>query len=166
MKHLFCFLVALLPLAAQAQDYQKAVGFRGGQGSGVYFRKFMDDEIALEAILGFRSGGAQITFLREKHQPIFTEKSDQFLLGVGFGGHVGFTHSHYNQVLFERYYFPGRTFFPLIGLDAWVGLEYRFRSLPLVTGLSLKPGFDLFIPGFFNVHPANIALSIGYTFNP
>ena len=166
MKILYLFTVLLvidsLPLISQ--EYDRAIGIRGGVTSGFTYRQFLDEEVAMEGLLSFKRGGIQITLLREIHQPGLIEFSDNFLFSYGFGGHVGYIHSDYHYFLTERYYYPQRRYLPVIGMDAFVGLEYVLRVFPLCFSVDYKPFFELFIPGFFHLNPGDFAFSVRFRF--
>lgn len=157
-------LMIILSLPVTSQEYGRAIGIRGGVTSGFTYRYFLDEEVAMEGLLSFKKGGIQITLLREIHQPCLIEFSDNLLFSYGFGGHVGYIHSDNHYFLTERYYYPQRRYLPVIGMNAFVGLEYVLREFPLCFSVDYKPFFELFIPGFFQLNPGDFAFSIRFRF--
>jgi hypothetical protein len=162
--YLFTVLLVIVSLPAIPQEYYRAIGIRGGLTSGFTYRQFLDEEIAVEGLLSFKKGGIQLTLLREIHQPGLTEFSDNFLFSYGFGGHIGYIHSDYHYFFTERYYYPQQRYLPVIGMDAFIGLEYVLRQFPFTFSLDFKPFFELFIPGFFNLNPGDFAFSVRFRF--
>ena len=69
-------LMIILSLPLISQEYDRAIGIRGGVTSGFTYRQFLDEEVALEGLLSFKRGGIQIMLLREIHQPGLIEFSD------------------------------------------------------------------------------------------
>lgn len=166
MKQKLFFIVILsgISLFACSQEYNGAIGIRGGVASGFTYRRFFDHEIALETILSFRKGGVQVTLLRETHRPTLLEFSDNMLLAFGFGGHVGFSYTDHHNFMFDKYYFDEKKFLPLIGLDGYVGMEYICRKVPLAISLDCKPFFEANIKGMVQLNPFDVGFTIKYWF--
>jgi hypothetical protein len=164
MKNRILIIFFLFSLPSLGQEYERSVGIRGGLTSGITFKKFLDEEIATEAILGFKKHGLQLTMLRETYRPAMLEFTNNMQVFFGFGGHVGYVYTDRNSMLFRTYYFDSYRYFPVIGLDACLGAEYVFRRIPLAVSLNVKPFFELYIPGFFRLEPGDTALTISYIF--
>ena len=134
---------------------------------GLYFQVTGDAgnaETGFMALLGFRSNGIQLTGLRIVYETTLDEISPDLYLGWGYGGHAGFIITDNLRFLGDDYYFRGDRFCPLFGIDGWGALEYRFRSVPMVIGLNIKPYIELTIPSFIKIMPGDIGLSIAYSF--
>ena len=146
------FLISVFT-ACYAQDYYQAVGLRGGVTSGITYKKFLNEMKAMEAILSFKRGGVQLTAVREYHDLTLYKFSDNFYLMKGYGGHVGFYYDEPRSFLKFRFFDENeRMFAPVIGLDAYVGLEYRPDQLPVVLGIDYKPFFEFsFVPFSLNL---------------
>jgi len=164
---ILCFLV--VPFMLASQDYTGSAGFRGGYSSGIGFKGFMDEEKALEALVGWRDGGMQFTMLLETYRPVFLGYSEHVFLYLGYGAHVGFTR------WYERYqgdvyinghptYHYSRHSSPVIGADAIAGLEYRMYRVPLAFGLDIKPFVEFFGESFISLNPMDMGFSVRYTF--
>ena len=155
------FIAAVLCLAAigaQAQDYNWAIGVRGGgNSSGVTIKHILSDYNAVEVTFDYWypkqvSEGKRmirteaIHALYEWNTPIFT---NGFILYYGAGGHIGSMSmqktSEKNGT--ENYGRLG------LGLDGVVGIEYKLYDLPLAFSLDYRPYFNVFgfIPFFSNV---------------
>ena len=85
--------LCLASIAAQAQDYNWAIGVRGGgNDSGVTLKHILSDYNALELTYNFQYPrdrmlrASVFSLLYEWNQPVI---SDGFLLYYGFGAHIG-----------------------------------------------------------------------------
>src|ERR1700712_4874787 len=73
---------------SKAQNYTGAVGLKfGGYENGISGKYFMNKDISLEGILGFRTAGVVITGLYEINQTAFDVKDLNFYYGAG--AHIG-----------------------------------------------------------------------------
>jgi hypothetical protein len=83
----------------------------------------------------------------------------------GFGGHIGFFYSdNYRPFGLSRIYYPGRRFSPVLGVDAYTGLEYRMESIPIVFGIDYKPFFEFSLYQYFKLQLWDFAFSARYRF--
>lgn len=129
-----------------AQNYQYAVGLRGGYDmSGITGRFVLTSESMLEGLLSSDyDRGLTATALYEYYMPVIT---DGFNLYFGGGVHAG----AWDSLAF--------------GLDAVAGLEYKIPTLPLSASVDYKPSFT-----FGNnsregeLRMFGLALAIRYTF--
>ncbi len=147
---------ALLSLSAAAQQYDKAIGIRGGLFNGVTYKQAISSNTYLEGIASFRWNGFMVTGLYEITKPI-----DSNAPGLdwyyGFGAHVGFYDDNENGP-WDEGDFDG----PMIGADGILGMEYTFGEVPVNLSLDWKPAINLF--GYDGFWSDNVALSIRYTF--
>lgn len=166
MKYLILLAgILLLPFIGNSQDYWHAVGVRGGLSSGFSYKKFLDEENAFEGILSFKRG-VNVILLKEIHQPKYNQYSENIFIFHGFGGHFGFLNDDYANEeikIFKTNLRRGPSV-PVIGLDAILGAEYRFETVPIVFGLEYKPYFDIFAKDIFDLHMWDFALSLKYTY--
>jgi hypothetical protein len=116
------------------------------------------------AMVGFRKNGLQITGLRLFYEISLSEISPDFYLVWGYGAHAGFVITNQLSFLGEKYYFHSEKFCPLVGVDGWAAAEYRFRKIPLILSLNIKPYVELTTPSFVNVRPIDLGVSIAYSF--
>ncbi len=162
----YCIIPFLLFIIidSYSQDYFQAAGFRGGVTSGITYKKFLNEMKAMEAILSFRKGGIQITTIRQYHELTLYKYSDNIYFMRGFGGHLGFFYDKPNTFLkFSFLQNKDRVFAPVIGIDAYFGLEYRADQLPLVFGIDYKPFIEFsLLP--FNMNIWDMAFYIKYIF--
>jgi len=164
MKYFLITGLLLISLNSYSQEYYRAVGLRGGLTSGITYKQFLDDETAVEGILSFKRGGIQITVLHQIHEPALFEFSDNLYFVYGYGGHFGYSFSKKFNFFFNKYYYEEDTFYPIIGMDAFLGLEYQIRDFPFVVSFDYKPFFEFSIPRFFKINLGDFAFSFKYTF--
>ena len=161
------FIVLASHSLIQAQPVNKQAGLRSGYTGGLFFQATSEAgtaETGYMAMLGFRRNGVQLTGLRIIYETTLDEISPDLYLGWGYGAHAGFIVTDNLRFLGNDYYFTGERFCPLFGVDGWGSLEYRFRSVPLVIGLNIKPYIELTIPSFFHIMPGDIGISVSYSF--
>jgi len=158
------YLILLFSLPSAAQEYSRAAGLRGGLSSGLTYRQHLAPELAYEGLLSFRKGGLQCTILREYIQPAIFEFSEDFYFAYGYGGHVGYNFTDHYVIMFHEYNYYEKRFSPLIGIDGYIGLEYRIPVIPLQVGIDLKPFFEFSLFEIFRFAPWDLAFNIKYLF--
>ncbi|MFC2137535.1 hypothetical protein ACFLTE_05105 [Bacteroidota bacterium] len=165
-KLLLILIIFILSFNIYSQEYYQSVGARGSITSGITYKKFLNEMKAMEAIMSFRKSGIQVTALRQYHELTLYKHSDNYYFIHGYGGHVGFIYAHkdefllFNRVLKE----DGRGFAPVVGLDAYLGLEYRMDQLPFIIGFDYKPFIEFsLLP--FKMNLWDFSFFIKYTFN-
>lgn len=141
---------------SNAQDYRTGIGFRGGFTNGLTIKHFVTSSSALEAIVGSRWKGIELTGLYEIHGRAFhTERMKWY---IGFGGHIGF----WNGDNTSSYWGNAGTSYTVIGVDGILGLEYNFVEIPFNIGLDWKPAFNFI--GYSGIWVDGGAISIRYIF--
>jgi hypothetical protein len=154
-KLMLVLLIALFwGLKSNAQDYNTGIGLRGGWGTGLTVKHFLNDKAAVEGILDSRWHGLGITGLYELHTQAFDVDRLNFYYGVG--GHLGFWDGGY-----YRGYDNSKTY-TVIGIDGILGLEYNFKDIPFNLSIDWKPTFDL--TGSSGFYGDGGAISIRYIF--
>ncbi|MBK7571631.1 MAG: hypothetical protein IPI10_08420 [Bacteroidetes bacterium] len=164
-KLLLLFALVSMTITMNAQEYQTGLGLRlGGINRGITVKHFTGSNTAIEGILGFARHSISITALWEKHYPFPTAPGLSWYWGVG--GHVGFfqgdytygyyhankhDYDFYNENYDNRFY---------LGADFILGLEYKFKDVPISLGLDVKPQIDI-IPGLYTYFDG--ALSVRFT---
>jgi len=141
---LFIFFIAT---CSYGQFYEKNFGVRMGSTSGFSFKTIKDETSALEGIIGFRNGGLQFYGLLEAYRPAFTSKTEGLRVYFGPGIHLGFVTYRYDDCCGNSYEKGPLRFYPVIGLDGIIGLEYKFPMSPVVIGFDYKPFVEL--EGFY-----------------
>jgi hypothetical protein len=126
---------------AIAQDYNAAIGLRGGLYNGVTFRKMLSSSEAFEAILSARYVGFKVTGLYEIQKPFPSVQRLNWYFG--FGAHAsGYQTNKFNKTI------PSNTTEIILGADGVLGMEYNF-DFPLNLSLDWKPSVDLIGYGRF-----------------
>lgn len=135
-KFLFTLLMALSFSVLQGQDYQNALGVRGGFSNGLTFKHFLNEKAAVEVLLSTRWRGYNITGLYELHVNAFNEPRLNFYYGIG--GHVGRWRGYKGHPWFDD-----DLYYTVVGIDGILGLEYNFEEVPINISIDYKPAFNL-----------------------
>lgn len=141
MKNLiFCFFLVLGTGLNAQLNYKTAIGLRGGETSGLTFKKALGGSTAIEGIAGFYHHGLSITGLWEKYQGTGLNGLNWY---YGAGGHVAVFSHYYDRRYYFRdgyytttYYYDGGMG---IGIDGVLGLEYKIPRAPIAISLDIKP---------------------------
>ncbi len=134
MKSLLIILSIVFSMSVSAQDYNSAIGLRGGLVNAVTYKFRINDFSAGEGIASFRYRGLNLIGL-------YTIQNDWEIEGVplqwyyGGGGHVGFSGNNLNQEGFETGVF--------IGVDGVIGIEHTLADFPMNISLDYKPAINL-----------------------
>jgi len=163
MKRFFLLLIFVIPgLFLSAQDYNKAIGLRGGLTSGFEYRIFTDNVHSVKILLG-TNNGVRLHGMMEFHRHNLFLFTDQLTLFYGAGIHGGYEtwdkkHIHNNTSWYEN-----RTAF-VMGLDGVAGIEYTFLETPLSVGMESKPYLDIFGRNMFHFEAFDFAFTVKYLF--
>lgn len=141
-------------LGAKAQDYSTGVGLRGGWGTGLTIKHFLNESKAVEGILDSRWHGFSVTGLYEIHKQAFQVPRLNWYYGLG--GHIGFWNGDYFRNVDRN------TNYTIIGIDGIIGIEYNFEEIPFNIGIDWKPVFDL--TGYSGIYGDGGAISLRYIF--
>ena len=148
MKKFFAIAALLVAtLTVSAQDYNWAIGLRGGGFSGFsgLTAKQNMGGTAIEAGLSLYNGGFAIDGVYEWQEPV-----------IGEGFHLYYGAGAYAQVAGE--------FFGL-GAEAVIGLEYRLPiNFPLAISLDYRPGINVLGDAGVQFWGGNFGLGIKYCF--
>ena len=161
--HFLLLVVFLLSIDTIAQEFQHEIGLRGGVSSGISYKYINQEGKALEALLTFRKGGMQMTALVEKFRPMAIGNQENFFIYTGIGMHAGFTLRNRYKIYdhpYDYYYEWDYRFLPVVGMDAIIGIEYRFYDLPISMSLDAKPYIEIIGEPFFRVN----LWDFGFTF--
>jgi hypothetical protein len=170
IKVLFCLgVLILLGFKGKAQviknlnggpliTYDKGFGLRLGNQSGLTYKHFMRDANALELMLTTHidKKGLTGTIMYEWHRNAFEAKNLMWFYGLG--GHLGtYKYNDYFDTGDNRYFKSG--YFPILGADGIIGLEYKLPTYPWAFSVDVKPAVH-FIGG--NAGAIEGALSVRY----
>jgi hypothetical protein len=147
-------MLGVVSTGASAQDYNTAIGLRGGWQSGLTIKHFLSGDAAVEGLLVAVWKGFEITGLYEIHANAFGVNNLNWYYGAG---------AHINNFSSGPWYgenenAPSMT----IGLDGIIGLEYNIREIPFNISVDWKPEFNLI--GHSGLWGGDSAFSVRYTF--
>lgn len=169
MKYFLLALTLVASFVAGAQQlYEKSAGLRLGHTSGVTYKKFFTEDEAIELILSGRNDGMQFTVTYLFNEPMELAFNDRFYLHYGVGGHLGYekindlakvlSNSEGSEFLYEE-----RSYYTM-GVDASLGVEYRWLEVPATVGFDLKPYFNYIGMRYTQTKFWDAAISIKYVF--
>jgi hypothetical protein len=128
------FLVLVLGIGAVtaqnnigSYDYKTSLGVKFYPGA-VTIKHFIKPNLALEGVGYFWERGARATGLLEFHFDIPNAPGLKWY--VGPGAHLGF---------YNNKYYGGGT---VVGIDGVVGLDYKFREVPINLSLDWQPSIE------------------------
>ncbi len=142
------FVTLIFCITTKAQDannYKHAIGVRLGSNvpavkSGITYKHFISNN-AIEAILSF-GDGMGICGLYEIHKPLSAEGL-QWL--YGFGAYATFNNSNSN-----------------VGAAGIIGLDYKFKDIPLNITVDWKPELNIISKVGFEA--SGVGFSARFTF--
>lgn len=143
-KFILAIALCFAAISMHAQDYNWAVGVRGGgMASGLTVKKVLSDANAFEVNVNYwYNNGGIIAGMYEWSTPVIAEG---FNLYYGVGAHIG-------SGLNKKSDSDVATF--KIGADAVVGLEYKIPAAPIAISLDYRPFLnviDSFDLGLYDV---------------
>ncbi len=147
--------IACCSVFATAQDYETAIGFRGGFQQGLTIKHFIGSDAAIEGIIATRWKGYNITGLYEIHANAFDTPGLNWY--YGFGGHIGGYNGYNNHP-----YFHEDRFYTILGVDAILGIEYNISEIPINLSADWKPAFNII--GYTGFWGDQGAISVRYYF--
>lgn len=168
MKTLTISVILLLPLCLLGQGIERAGGIRLGHTSGVTYKKFMNEDEAIEMLLSGRRDGTQFTALYEFHSPLEISFDKNFFVYYGVGGHIGYeNYDDLKKVLISEdpvaFEFEEKNYF-VMGFDLMAGVEYRYLSAPITIAFEIKPYFNFIGMRHTKSHFWDAGLSFKYLF--
>lgn len=143
----FAMLIFFATLKAQDNtNYKHAIGVRLSSSvpyikSGISYKHFIKNN-AVEAILSL-GDGVGICGLYEIHKPIASTEGLQWLFG--FGGYAAFNNSNSNA-----------------GAAGIIGLDYKFKDIPLNITVDWKPELNIISKVGFEA--SGVGFSARFTF--
>ena len=165
MKYFYIVAFILIQLSAVAQDFEHAIGFKAGITSGISYKTFFDAEKSFEAIATFRGGGTQLAFLKQYHNPVLLEFTQQLFFYYGFGSHVGYRVWGNADVDKNGERIRYREFSVGLGLVGNIGFEYHVLKYPIIFCVDYKPYAEVNAPYYFRKNFHDLSFSIMYTFS-
>ena len=143
MKKFFAIAALMVAtLTVSAQEYNWAVGVRGGALSGLTVKKNLGEN-AIEAGISLNEYFTNIEGTYQWQQPVIAEG---FNLYYGVGAYVGLAQQYLG-----------------VGAEGVVGLEYKIPEVPLAISLDYRPTFNI-LGGFGYSNFYNFGLGVKYCF--
>ncbi len=152
----FLVMVGLISmLNLNAQEYQTALGVRGGFYNGLSIKHFVSSANAVEGVIATHYRGLMIAGMYQMHAPAF--EAPGLYWYYGGGAHLGFYDRNYSP-----WYNNETGNFSVLGLMGVVGLEYKIEEIPITIGVDVAPAFNIIgHTGFW----INSGIALRYTFN-
>lgn len=162
------FLYLVLALTCIAQQYTQSAGLRLGKTSGLNYKKFLVEEKSVELSLSGRNEGIQLITMYVNHLPMEVAFSEFFYAYYGLGGHLGFERFHHFRKILTAidppdFEYEDQTYF-IMGVDAILGVEYRWLSIPMTVGFDIKPYFNYIGMRHAEAHFWDAAVTLKYVF--
>jgi len=161
--YIIIFFLCVSP-AAFSQFYAKEVGLRGGYSGGFTFRVNLEEDLSYEAQLCYRDQGAILTMFRQQHKEMGMDRLGNWEFLYGFGVHAGFYFTDRYKILFREIYFGREIFTPVVGMDGYVGIDYKLVDLPISFGVSFQPHMELSLKQVFGINFWDFGFHARYMF--
>lgn len=169
MRFIFLLFGLGISMGITAQPtYKQSAGVRLGHTSGMTFKKFVAKEEAIDFILSGRNEGLHLTTMYVFHTPMQFSFNENFYAYYGVGGHVGFERfndleKRISPVSVIGFQFENKGYYTM-GIDAIIGLEYRWLTVPVTIGFDIKPYYNFIGMRFSRAHFWDSAISFKYVF--
>ena len=147
------FLAIFFMATSHAQaPYNRALGVKFPGGFSLTYKKFVTDTRNLEAQFTVWDKGFRAAGLYEFNFYTF-DKIPELSWFVGPGAHVGFWKSGYEKTYNSQID---------LGIDGIIGLDYKFKTVPINVSLDWEPAVTLL--GSAGFTPVFGGAAIRYTF--
>lgn len=150
------FLIMLMSASVWAQDYNTALGVRGGMFSGLSLKHFVSGTDAFEGAVATHYRGFLIMGMYQKHARAFDAPGLNWYYGGG--AHTGFYEKRYTPWFSSSHSGSISTF----GIVGAVGIEYKIDDIPVTIGADITPALNLI--GHTGLWLGS-GLTLRYTFN-
>lgn len=165
MRNFYITIILLcLSPSVFSQFYNKEVGIRGGYSSGITFRVNLEEDLSYEAQLSYRDNGGIFAMFRQQHREIGIDRLGNWNFIYGFGVHAGFYYTDSYKILFREVYFGREIFTPVLGMDGYVGIDYKLVDIPMSFGVSFQPFMEISLKQIFGINLWDFGFSVRYRF--
>ena len=155
MKRVFptilVLFISVCTLKAQS-TYNRAIGLKAGGGISFTYKQFVTEKNNLEAEATLWKKGFRLSGLYEFNFHTFDDV-EGLALFAGPGVHIGFWKDEYQKDYNSKAEF---------GFDGIIGLDYKFKNIPLNASLDWQPSVT--IVGSAGFSPSFGGIGIRYTF--
>jgi hypothetical protein len=151
-------------ISMDSYNYNNAIGLRIGETSGLDFKHMFPNGNAFEGILSTYPYAIGVTGLVEKNMETGANGLKWYFGGGGHmnagGPEVRYYHRYYGDT---RYTYVTRSGGFAAGVDGIIGIEYKFKPVPIALSTDLKPFVEWSSGGdvFLAVDPS---LGVKFTF--
>lgn len=129
-------LTLITMLSGYSQDYNTAIGIRGGFFNGVTFKHFTNNSDAFEIIASTHYRGFLVAGMFQRHANAFDAPGLNWYYGAG--AHVG-VYERRNTPWFKNESGSVST----LGINGVFGLEYKIEEVPITIGVDITPAFNI-----------------------
>jgi len=145
--------VCMMSCSTIFSQYGNAIGIRGGETTGLTFKKFSGTSAAFEGIASVWYKGLSFTVLYEKYLPAFGAPNLNWYFGGGT--HIAFKTGTSTLNTFGQRRYHYRDGGLGLGVDGIFGLEYKMPSAPVAISFDFKPfiEFNTYGGAWFNLDP-------------
>ena len=165
MRKLYTIIILLcLSPAAFSQFYNKEIGIRGGYTSGITFRINLEEDLSYEMQLSYRDNGGMFTMYRLQHMEMGMDRGGNWEFIYGFGMHTGFYYTDTYKIFYREIYYGTEFFTPVIGMDGYLGIDYKLVDIPMSFGVSFQPYMELSLKQVFGINLWDFGFNIRYMF--
>ncbi len=152
-------LIAGLGLNDAQGQYKNGIGLRAGLSQGLTVKHFFNETLAVNGLFSSRGseGALVINVMMNKHydwNELFEVEKGYLSFFYGYGAHLG----SYGKLVPNRPEELGG------GLDASIGMEYVFESVPFVIAVDYRLIFDVGFQSSLSQLLQDPAFSVRYTF--
>lgn len=137
IRNVLILFILCLGFYAKSQDYKSAVGLRLGYPLSVCYKTFINEKAALEFVLGYRNttywNYIAIGGYYQHHLPIRSVDGLSWYFGGGASVHFW----SYDDVYYANFDYGTTT----IGVSGCIGLDYKFKDIPLNISADWIPTF-------------------------
>lgn len=156
--------ILLLSMQMNAQNYTRDAGARAGAYPALCYRQYTDDFSYSEVMASLNRTAIRVTYLKEYARPAMQGFSTNLVFIYGFGAHSGLSRIDQYRLLGRTYFYDRYRYSPLLGVDGYLGLEYRFPHMPVIAGIDVKPFFEFSVNQFFGLHLFDTSLLLKIKF--
>lgn len=146
-----------------SHNYKNAIGLRAGETSGLTYKHLFGKASAFEAIFSVWPYTFGATALYERYTNLGAPGLNLY---YGAGGHINVGPTRYRTYYLYRgedYVYVRNSSDLALGIDGIVGVEYKFKPIPLAVSADLKPYIEnrLFGYTYFTIDPS---IGVKFTF--
>jgi hypothetical protein len=124
----------------------------------------LEETLSYEAQLSYRDNGGIFTMIRQQHREMGMDQLGNWEFLYGFGAHAGFYYTDSYKVLYRQIYFGTEILTPVLGMDGYLGIDYRLVDLPMSFGVSFQPYMEISLKSVFGINLWDFGFHVRYMF--